>query len=379
MAQVDHKGFSERIVSAPVSPLGQKLYVKTKDATSVALPTTHDRGRAARRSCPENQEQKVHPLYDYAFVTDREEGLVVVGPLHTLLDGDPRNNFVKRVATFNPDGVLAGATSAAIAGTTGFVTTPRGLVVLDLQDPLHPRVIGQVGAPAARAARGGRAVPLRVRARRGGPQGRGHHRARQAAGGGGRARAPRARARALPGAHLRLRGGRAARAWPSWTSSVPSGRASTRPSTPAGAINDAHDVKLGATNGSIFAYVADGKNGLRVIDVDLRQRHAGRLRLQPEADAEAGGHVPHARARGGPLARRGPRPRGGRDRATRSASSAGAGARPLNGEEQRRMYLRDGKPFTVTDAPPGRPVGGAATDNATSLAPRRPPAVGEKR
>jgi hypothetical protein len=27
------------------------------------------------------------------------------------------------------------------------------------------------------------------------------------------------------------------------------------------------------------------------------------------------------------------------------------------------MYLRDGKLFTVTDAPPGRPVGGAATDN----------------
>jgi hypothetical protein len=26
-----------------------------------------------------------HPIYDYAFVTDREEGLVVVGPLHTLL------------------------------------------------------------------------------------------------------------------------------------------------------------------------------------------------------------------------------------------------------------------------------------------------------
>jgi len=37
---------------------------------------------------PANQEQKVHPLYDYAYVTDREEGLVIVGPLHTLLDGD---------------------------------------------------------------------------------------------------------------------------------------------------------------------------------------------------------------------------------------------------------------------------------------------------
>jgi hypothetical protein len=39
------------------------------------------------------------------------------------------------------------------------------------------------------------------------------------------------------------------------------------------------------------------------------------------------------------------------------------GRAPLNGEEQRRMYLRDGKLFTVTDAPPGPAVGGAATDN----------------
>ena len=38
------------------------------------------------------------------------------------------------------------------------------------------------------------------------------------------------------------------------------------------------------------------------------------------------------------------------------------GARPLNGEEQRRMYLRDGRLFTVTDAPPGPPRGGRAAD-----------------
>ena len=54
----------------------------------MALPTTMTID-AQRKVRPENQEQKVHPLYDYAFVTDREEGLVVVGPLDTLLDGDP--------------------------------------------------------------------------------------------------------------------------------------------------------------------------------------------------------------------------------------------------------------------------------------------------
>jgi len=34
-----------------------------------------------------------------------------------------------------------------------------------------------------------------------------------------------------------------------------------------GAIDDAHDVKIGFTNGSGFAYVADGRNGLRVVQI----------------------------------------------------------------------------------------------------------------
>ena len=95
VAQVDQKGFSERIVSAPVSPLGQRLYVED-EGRDVGGPAHHDDGRRrSARSLPQNQEQKVHPLYDYAFVTDREEGLVVVGPLHTLLDGNPSDNFVE--------------------------------------------------------------------------------------------------------------------------------------------------------------------------------------------------------------------------------------------------------------------------------------------
>ena len=38
VANIDQKGFSERIVTAPVSPLGQRTCVATKFATSVALP-----------------------------------------------------------------------------------------------------------------------------------------------------------------------------------------------------------------------------------------------------------------------------------------------------------------------------------------------------
>jgi len=40
VANIGNKGFSERIVTAPVSPLGQRLYVKTKYATSVCSPST---------------------------------------------------------------------------------------------------------------------------------------------------------------------------------------------------------------------------------------------------------------------------------------------------------------------------------------------------
>ncbi|MGH9956686.1 MAG: hypothetical protein ACREBC_06100, partial [Pyrinomonadaceae bacterium] len=40
VAQIDQKGFSERIVTAPVSRFGQKFWVKTKYATAVAAPTT---------------------------------------------------------------------------------------------------------------------------------------------------------------------------------------------------------------------------------------------------------------------------------------------------------------------------------------------------
>ncbi len=64
---IDHKGFSERITSAPVSPIGQRFFVRTKYATAVAAPATPapDPTRTHR---PENREQAVHPIYGYLFV-----------------------------------------------------------------------------------------------------------------------------------------------------------------------------------------------------------------------------------------------------------------------------------------------------------------------
>ena len=138
VAQIDHKGFSERIVTAPVSPLGQRFYVGTKYAAAVAAPSTlavdparwrtvrnedgtltqvppdkavemnREAEKAGKPSPVVNEEEPIHPLYAYLYVADKFEGLVLVNAA-TLLDGDPRNNFLDRALTYNPDGALTGA------------------------------------------------------------------------------------------------------------------------------------------------------------------------------------------------------------------------------------------------------------------------------
>jgi hypothetical protein len=142
IANIDQKGFSERIVSAPVSPLGQRTRVNTKYATSVALPSTLALD-PARIRLPENEEQPIDMFYAYVFVSDREEGLVIVN-VATLVDGDPMNNFLKKDVVFNPDGALTGASFVAAAGHRLYMTTPRGLYVIDVSDEMHPRITGQV-------------------------------------------------------------------------------------------------------------------------------------------------------------------------------------------------------------------------------------------
>src|SRR6185295_3028003 len=129
-------------VTSPVSPLGQRTFVHTPYATSVALPSTLALD-PARQRLPENEEQPIDMFYAFAFVSDREEGLVVVN-VATLVDGNPDNNFLKKDAVFNPDGVLSGATFVAAAGHRLYMTTPRGLFVIDVSDPMQPRLAGQL-------------------------------------------------------------------------------------------------------------------------------------------------------------------------------------------------------------------------------------------
>ena len=78
VANIDNKGFSERMVTAPVSPLGQRFYVKTKYATAVASPSTQASGSAAHAKCRKRRTEN-SPDLRFLYVADKYEGLVVVG------------------------------------------------------------------------------------------------------------------------------------------------------------------------------------------------------------------------------------------------------------------------------------------------------------
>jgi hypothetical protein len=346
IAQIDQKGFSAKIVSAPVSPLDQRLRVATRHATAVAAPTTLavDPARSRR---PENEEQPIHPLYGYIYVTDAEEGLVL-STAATLLDGNPANNTLAKAAAFNPEGRLRGARNLAIAGTYAYIVCDRGLVVVDINAPLAPRIVAEVPmrAPSAVAIQfryafvtdrdGLKVVDVTV------PE----------------------RARLVTEATVPI--GDARNVYVARTYAYVAGGAQgvvivdvERPGQPRidqvfnadGALNDVNDVKVAMTNASLFAYVADGRNGLRVVQLVSANDTDGAFGFSPRPAPVL---IASYRTRRPALAVS----KGlDRDRAVDESGNQIAvfgrrGGRPFNLEEMRRMYLRDGAVWTVTDTPP---------------------------
>ena len=264
-ASVANKGFSRPIVSAPFSPLGQNMHVASANATCMALPTNQPisplRNTPAMRAA--NQEQAFAAIYHHAVVTDAVEGLILVN-VDTLADGEPRNNFLKRAATWNPDGVLKGARHVTLAGSIAYVAADAGIVVVDLADPLHPRLAAVKPMADARAS----AIQFRylwITTAHGLEVLDVTHLDRPVA---------------VPGATVALADAR--RVYIARTYAyVAAGKDGlvivdvTDPTHPKvdqrvtfdGRMNDAQDVVVGATNASFFAYVADGRNGLKVIQL----------------------------------------------------------------------------------------------------------------
>jgi LVIVD repeat len=358
VANVDNKEFSERIVSAPVSPRGQRTFVKTKFATSVALPTTMPMA-FNRTPHPENEEQPIHPLYRYAYISDREEGLILVD-VATLTDGDPSNNFFGRALTFP----LPGAETVTIAGRYAYVGAEAGMVVVDIDQPLAPKIVATLVIPSVSDGPGGV---------------------------GGAPPAP-------PGPSLTL-GMTAVRSIaiqfryafatnaeglhviditdptkPVQVASVPIKDARSvyvartyayvaagaqglvivdveRPDKPridqtvTEGLHDVNDVKVASTNASAFAYVADAE-GLKILQLtspEWTPAYAGfSPRPAPRLIAQRHMHGPALAVSKGL----------DRDRAVDESGYQVSvfnriGARPMTLPEMQRLYLRDGKVYTV--------------------------------
>jgi hypothetical protein len=132
---------------------------------------------------------------------------------------------------------------------------------------------------------------------------------------------------------------------------------------PGGCIDDLEDVKLGITYVSEFAYLADGKNGFKVVQLtspETKGNYGWSPRPTPMliATAKLPGHG-HAHA----ISEGVDRDRAVDESGNQIAVFGRVGARPFNLAEQRKMYLRNGKLWTVSDDPRGpeyRYVGSAS-------------------
>jgi len=412
IANIDVKGFSERIVTAPVSPFGQRFYVKTKNAVAVATPTTLGID-PLRKQLPENEEQPMVPnmlFYGFLYVADTEEGLVIIGDpdlttkhkagpgVGTLLDGDPTNNFLKKAAAFNPNGALKGARRISFAGTYAYVLCDKGLVVVDLANPLTPKITAEIGAPDLVEPKGvivqfryafvvdkegfktfdvtdyskpvrvpGATVPLEdarnvYTARTyayvaGGRQGlviidieRPEHPKLDQIFTGSESHAPDTMHKADEGTGNY--GGEQHESRPAAKGEKKA--AAQHGSGHGDAIDDLNDVKIGMVNASVFAFLADGHNGFKVVQLISPEATPGHYgfspRPTPKVVSKLHTHGP-ALAVGEGI---------DRDRAVDEMGNqlsvfGRRGARPFNKEEQRRMYLRDGKLYTVTNKPSNAP------------------------
>jgi hypothetical protein len=348
VAGIGNKGLSQKIISAPFGPLGQNTRVPTANATCVALATTqpvHPPRNAGDLMRKDNLEQPFASIYNYAVVTDAVEGLILVD-INTLADGEFRNNFLRRALTWDGDGALKGARHVTVAGNTLYITTPSGVAVVDVTEALRPKLLTVVPLAGARASmqqfrylfvtdgEGLKVVDVTTPAM----------------------------ARIVPGATVPLDD--AHKVFVSRTYAfVAAGAAGLaiidveRPEVPrlyamfngGGALRDARDVVVASTNASLFAYVADGREGLKVLQLTAPDTQPNFYGFSPEPKPR----VIAVRKTGSPalaLSRPLERDRAVDESGGQVAVFGRRGSRPFQQDEMRRLYLDDqGAPWVVTD------------------------------
>ncbi|MEI7933309.1 MAG: hypothetical protein WCI21_09705, partial [Alphaproteobacteria bacterium] len=346
VASIANKDISDRILSAPFSPTDG--HVATKNATCMALPTDQsiapERNTAAIRSA--NSEQAMHPIYNYAVITDADEGLILVD-INTFTDGDPRNNGLRRALTWNPGGALKGARHVTLAGHFAYVAADAGLITVDLDDPLHPKIAATTPLTDLRAsavqfrylfattAKGVEVLDITRMDR------------------------PRATGAVIPlaDAHRIY----LARTY-AYVAAGVEGLAIIdieRPEAPrlyqkftaGGALNDARDVVIGSTNASLFAYVADGRNGLKVLQLTSPESQPNFYGFSPEPKPEliAWAKTPTPAIA---LSRGLDRDRAVDETGHQIAVTGRLGSRPFTRPEMERFFLdRTGEFYRVTNDP----------------------------
>ena len=362
VASIANKGVSQRIISAPFSPLGHDTHIASANATCVALPTnqpiapTRNAGDLMRKT---NQEQPFAEIYHYAFIVDAEEGLILTN-VDALADGEFRNNFLTRALTWNEGKILNGARHIVVGGNYLYITADVGVVILDVSDPLKPKKVSVVAMQDARAT----ALQFRyllVTDKTGlqvvdvtHPE----------------------QPRLIQGATIPLQDAQrvyVARTY-AYVAAGKDGLAIIdveRPEQPAlltkftgdGKINDARDVVVGSTNASLFAYVADGVNGLKVIQLTAPDTQPKFYGFSPEPKPSL---IAWRKTASPALALS----KGlDRDRAVDETGGQIAvfgriGARPFNADEMKKFYQRpDGSIWTVSDQPEAKHFVPAAGEN----------------
>jgi len=347
IAFIDHKGFSERMSTAPVSPLGQKFYIRSKYATSVAAPTTIAPD-PTRKHFAENHEGRVAGIYGLIFFTDKYEGLVAVGA-GTLLDGDPLNNFVKREWTFNPDNILAGASHVITVGNYVYVTCDKGLVVISLEDAAKPVITAVLDE---RWLKKPKSVSVQFRY------------AFVADEEGVKVLDVTNIASPKPVSQINIPGVNSiyvARTY----AYLAAGKLGLvildvqNPEKPKvdqvfnanGEICDARDVKLGITYTSEFAYVADGKNGLRVLQLTTPDTPgSGGFSPRPVPELIATYKIPF-KGEALCVSKGVDRDRAVDESGNQLAVFGRLGARPFTKEETQKLFMKDGKIWKVSNDP----------------------------